>query len=152
MFGFVFNCSVGVQQRRCVDVRVAMDLAVAQELRVLQTLVSDRRIALLLREPQVILKSDHSSNYPRADSSCRSCTHGIRAYVPCADRSRPDRLHRAEPQRVAAAPRDFFNRQAGFEVRGLICRDVRFDCLRLSSNARNEEPVVLRADYIGQFR
>src|SRR5579883_1026665 len=100
------------EERRRVDVRVAMDLAVAQELGALEA-GNHAEDARLLAELQVVLKADQIEAV------------GAQVFLPQLHRGpgspsgarvdEPHRLHGTETERIAPAPRQLFDRQAGFE-------------------------------------
>ena len=99
-----------------------MNLAVAQKLGVLQpgNHAQDPR---LLAEPHVILKS-HQVVAVGPQILLPQLHHRIRP--PAGARiGQAHRLHRTEAQRIASAPRDLFDRQAGLEIRRIVFGNVR---------------------------
>ncbi len=115
----------GVEQRRSVDVGIAVDLPVAQKLGVLETR-NQTHDPLLFGEAQVVLEADQVVAV-RAQILLPQL-HG-RIRPPAGARiGQAHRLHRTETQRVAPAPRDLLDGEAGFEVRCVI-RDMRLDLL-----------------------
>ena len=98
-----------------------MDLAVAQELGLFQA-GDEAQHARLFAELHVVLET-HQVEALGAQVLLAELHARIRA--PAGARiGQPHRLHRAEAQRVAAAPRDLLDRQAGFEVAGVVLGDV----------------------------
>ena len=90
-----------------------MHLPEAQELGVLQSRDHPQH-ALLFAEAHVILES-HQVEAARARVFAAKLHHGV-GPAAGARIGQSHRLHRPEAQRVASAPRDLFDRQAGFEV------------------------------------
>ena len=127
------------ERPRRVDVGVAVNGAVAQELRV-------REAGDQCATPAAARQSAAASGIPPgstsapARSSWRSCTtaYGSR---PVRGSRRPDRLHRPEPQRLAAAARHLLHRQAALEVRRAIEVVLRF--VLVGGAERRRERVVL---------
>ena len=104
-----------------------MDLAEAQELGVLQAR-NQAQDARLLAEFQVILEA-HQVEAVGAQVLLAELHHGPRA--PAGARiGQAHGLHGAEAQRVAPAPRQLLDGQAGFEKRRIVFGDVRGDGLR----------------------
>ena len=90
-----------------------MHLPEAQELGVLESRDHPQH-ALLLAEAHVILES-HQVEAARARVFAAKLHHGI-GPAAGARIGQSHRLHRPEAQGVATAPRDLFDRQAGFEI------------------------------------
>ncbi len=114
-----------------------MNLAVAQELRVLQA-GDQPQHARLLAELQVVLKADQVVGVG-AQIFLAQLHHGV-GHVAGARIAQAHRLHRAEAQGVAAAARDLFDRQAALEVVQVL-PVLGVDRLRLEQ--RVEKAVVL---------
>ena len=114
-----------------------MNLPVAQEARIFKP-GNQAQHACLLAKLQVILKSDQVVGIG-AQIFLAQLHHRIRN-ASGARIFQSDRLHGAEAQRVAAAPRDLFDRQAALEVVQLLPVAF-FD--RLRRDQRIVEAVVL---------
>jgi hypothetical protein len=100
-----------------VDVRVAVDGAEAEKLRVLKAR-DHPKDALLLRVAEPRLEADHVPHLPRAVLHAE-LDHGVRAAAGPRILE-ADRLHRAEAERIAAALGHLLNRHAAFEVGHLV--------------------------------
>ena len=144
--GWSRSCSVSVKQRGRVDVRVAMDLAVAQKLGVFEA-GNQPHDALLFAEPQMVLKADQVVTI--GAKILLSELHRRPGTAAGARVGESHRLHGAEAQRIAPAPGDLFDRQAGFEVRDIV-RDVRLDGLRGHAVRRQSARTACLLN--GQFR
>ena len=95
----------------------------------------------LLAESQVVLES-HQVVAVGAQVLLAQLHHGVRP-APGARIDQSHRLHGAEAQRLAAAPRQLFDGQAGFEIRRLVFRDMGRHAL--AGEQRVEEALVLLA-------
>ena len=123
-----------------------MDLPVAQELRVFEAR-NQAQNPLLFGETKMILKADQVVAVG-AQILLAQLHGGVRTPA----RARIDqahRLHRTEAQRIAAAPRDLLDRQAGFEVRHVV-RNVRFG--RFRRDQVHPQSARIPAFENGQFR
>ena len=130
----------GRQQRGRVDVGVAMDLAEAQELGVLKPR-NHAENARLLGELQVVLEA-HQVEAPVAQAFLAELRHGV-GPLAGARVGQAHGFHGAEAQRIAAAARQFFDGQAGFEIRRAVLLDVSRHGLRFQQFI--DEAVVLLA-------
>src|SRR6266496_3049834 len=101
------------QERRRVDVGIAMNLAVAEELRILKTR-DHAHDARLLAELQMVLKA-HEIVGVGTEILLPKLHHRI-GTLPRARVEESYGLHRAESQSVAPAACDLFDRQAAFEI------------------------------------
>src|SRR5208337_3720906 len=101
------------QQRRAVDVSVAVNLPVTQELRILEAGDEPKNVRLLT-VLEVVLEADQVVGV-RAQVLLAQLHHSVR-YVPGARIAQADRLHRSEAQRVAPSPGNFLDGQAAFKV------------------------------------
>ena len=97
-----------------VEVRVPVNRAEAQELRVLETR-DHPEDALLLGDAEARLEPDEVPHAPAAILHAQ-LHDGVR-FAPGARIDEADRLHRPEAQRVAAAARHLLGRHAALEVR-----------------------------------
>ena len=124
---------------RRIHVRVAVDRAEAQELRILQPR-NQPEDARLLRNAQPRLAPDDVPHAPRA------ILHAELHYGPRAPaRARigePDRSHGAEAQRVGAPLRDLLDGHAPLEVRHLV---ERLALVQISFGQRGHPRLVLLA-------
>ena len=132
-FGMRTQLQRGIEKRRGIDVRVAVDLPVAKELRVLQP-GNQTQDSFLLRESQMVLEP-HQVVAVGAQILLPQL-HRSPGTPPGARIGQAHRLHRTEAQRIAAAARDLFDRQTGFEI-GDIVRDMRLNRLRRISSSTN---------------
>ena len=138
----------GVEQLRAVEECVAVQAAEARELGVLQAR-DHAEDAHLLAVLQLGLEADHVPQ--RAERVVLAQLHdGVRPRAARVRVGEPDRLHRAEAQRVAAALGHDLDRQAAVEVGrgGLPLLEARL----LAGEQRVDEGLVLRRFVIGQLR
>ena len=118
----------GGQQRRSVDIGVAVDLAEAEELGLLEA-GDQAQHARLLAELHMVLES-HQVEALGAQILLAKLHDGP-GTASGARIVQAHRLHGAEAQRVAAAARDLLDRQAGLEVAGIVFGNVGGDGIGL---------------------
>src|SRR5262249_41312161 len=100
-----------------VEVRVAMDRAETEELRVLQSRDHPEYAALFTgAEPR--LETDEVPHLASLIFAPK-LQHGVRPFT-CARIAETNRLHRSEAERIVAAGGHHFDRQAAFEVRDVL--------------------------------
>ena len=121
MSGRVRNCRVGGEQRGSVDIGIAVDLAEAQELGLLQARDQPQH-ARLFAELHMVLESDQVEALGAQIFLAK--LHDGPGTASGARVVQAHRLHGTEAQRVAAAARDLLDRQAGLEVAGVVFGNV----------------------------
>jgi hypothetical protein len=103
----------GAQAPGTVDVGIAVDAAIAKELRLGQP-GNRAEDALLLGNPESGLEPDQVPHLA-GPILATELDHGV-GFPPSARVGQPDRLHRAEAQRFGAPRRHLLHRQASLEV------------------------------------
>ncbi len=130
----------GGYERRRIDISVAVDLSEAQELGRFETRNHPQH-ARLVAKFHVVLEADQVEA-PRAQILLPQLHHGVRPSAG-ARIAQSHRLHGPEAQRLPPPPRQFLDRQAGFEERRAVLCNVRGDGLGLQQ--RVDETLVLIA-------
>src|SRR6516165_4087605 len=111
--GSVVQAEIGLEKSRRVDVSIAVDLSVAQELGVFKAW-NHAQNPLLLGKLQVVLKA-YQVVAGKTQILRTQLHNGVRLLVgPGVYQT--DGLHRTESQRLHAAPRQLLDGQAGLEV------------------------------------
>ena len=129
------------ERGRAVEVRVPMDAAEAQELRVAQAR-NHREDALLLGNAEPRLEADEVPHPARAVLAPQ-LHHRMR--LPAGSRiGKAHRLHRTEARRLPAPPRHLLDRQASLEVGHLVEIVAR---VLIGSRERVDERLVLVAGH-----
>src|SRR5579885_2447485 len=128
------------EQRRSVDIRIPVDLAIAQKFSALQAR-DHSEYALLLGKAHEVLKAE-TVIAVCAQILLPQLHYRPRPFAgPGVNETRW--LHRAEAQRVESATRDFLDRQTGFEVTRPVLFNVKWD--RFCGPYRIHETLILLA-------